>query len=176
MNKRLVVVLVVWIAVFSSLCVESSKVSLIQTPTPQATVTPPPGMMTPPTPEYYIGEFVKHFNGRNLTELYDLFSERVRQKHSIDELKTVLDFAEDHNITIVRWKILSGGYFPGNTTVKMVISRDGKLTNKTIVIPVLYRSTKMDSIVSSQGYIDDWIVDDIVATVKKTASPRASKT
>jgi len=159
-KKKLIIALIVGITIFSSLCVESPKnISTPVTQTPQE--KPPPAVMTPLPPEHYIKLFIRYFNERNVTELYDLFSEEVRLNHSIEELEAALKFAEDRNITIVKWKILGSRFAPGNVTVKVTI-KDSKLVNKTIVIPVVYKSFKRDSIISFCGYINDWIIDDIL--------------
>ncbi len=169
MNKKLLIILILGIVIFYCSCVENEKTQATQkTYTPQITPviqtpreSPPPGVQTPPTPDYYIGKFIKYFNERNTTKLYDLFSESVRRNHSIDELEMALKFAKKHNITITKWKILKGRFW-GNTTVRMTISKDGELINRTIIIPVTYKSFKRDSIILSRGYIDDWIIDDIL--------------
>ncbi|GEM_PF-1661907 len=127
----------------------------IQTPR----VTPPPGMRTPLTPDYYIGKFVEYFNERNVTALYDLFSDRIKRNHSIKELEMALKFAEEHNVTIMRWKIISGRFSPGNVTVEMKISENGKIVEKRVAIPVTYRHHLNGSTIYYEGYIDRWIVD-----------------
>jgi hypothetical protein len=179
MIKKLLIALILGIVVFYSLCAENEKTQTTPTPithTPQKTTliqtpqeSPPPGMQTPLTPDYYIERFIEYFNEKNATELYDLFSDKIKHNHSINELETALKLAEEHNITIVKWRIIKGRFFPDNVTVEMKISKDGKIVNKTIVIPVIYRPFKKGSEIFNRGYIDDWIIDDILGFFKQSS-------
>ncbi len=109
MNKKLLIALILGIVVFCSMCAGNEKTQNTLTPTPQKTAliqtpqeSPPLGMLTPLPPDYYIKRFVEYFNERNATELYDLFSDRVKRNHSINELEKLLKVAEERNVTIVR--------------------------------------------------------------------------
>ncbi len=119
-------------------------------------------MRTPLTPDYYIGKFVEYFNERNVTALYDLFSDEIKRNHSIKELEMALKFAEEHNITIIEWRMISGRFFYGNVTVEMKISRDDEIIDKTIKIPMIYKPFRENSEISNLGYIDRLIIDDIL--------------
>mgnify|MGYP000675101510 CR=1 FL=1 len=174
MNRKLLIALILGFVVFFSLCAENKKTEItptIHTPreTPKIQTpreTPHPVIWTPLTPDYYIGKFVKYFNERNVTALYDLFSDRIKCNHSIDELKDALKFAEEHNVTIIKWRMVSGKFSPGNVTVEMKISKDGEITDKIIKIPVTYKPFRKNSEIFNQGYIDRWILDDILSQTK----------
>ncbi len=85
--------------------------------------------MTRLPPEFHVREFVRYFNEKNATELYELFSERAKLNHSIEELENALKFAEEFNITIVKWKIINN-------------SKNDVVINKTITVPFVYKSYK----------------------------------
>jgi len=178
MNKKLLITLILGIIVFCSLCVENEKTQATPTiPTPQETPkiqtpreTPPPGMRTPLTPDYYIGKFVEYFNERNVTALYDLFSDKIKHNHSIDELKDALKFAEEHNVTIIKWRMISGKFSPGKATVEMKISKNGRVVDKTIKIPITYKSFRKNSEIFNIGYIDRWVLNDILNWISHQVS------
>ncbi len=171
MNKKLLIILILGIVVFFSLCAKNERTQATLTPqgvpkiqTPR--VTPPPGIFTPLTPDYYIGKFVEYFNERNVTALYDLFSDEIKRNHSIKELETALKFAEEHNITIIEWRMISGRFSYGNVTVWMKIGKDDEIIDKTIKIPMIYKPFRKNSEIFYIGYIDDWILDDILNQTK----------
>ncbi len=100
------------------------------------------------------------FNERNASKLYELFSEKVRRNHTLNELKHALEFADKRGIKINVSKIQG-------TTAYLIIAFDNKTITKTLTIPVVYRSkvVREDSVVMMRyiGYIDDWIVDRIIS-------------
>ena len=173
MNKKLLITLtlILGIVVTFSLCAKNEKTQATHTPTiPTSQETPkiqtprPPEMRTPLTPDYYIGKFVEYFNERNVTALYDLFSDRIRRNHSIEELEMALKFAKEHNVTIVKWRIVKGRFFPGNNIiVEIKVSKNEKIVNKTIAIPMIYVPFKKGSEIINVGYINRWIIDDILS-------------
>ncbi len=159
-------------------CSQSAKQEHTRTPnvtkhsvtTSKQIVTPPPAVMTPLPPEHYIGEFVRYFNERNATGLYELFSERVRLNHSIKEFEDALKFAEKNDIKIVNWKVVGSRFSPKAVTVSFKIIVKNVTKNKTITFPFLYKRCKITvdgktinhTVIYFTGYIDGWIIRDVI--------------
>ncbi len=116
--------------------------------------------------------FVRYFNERNATGLYELFSERVRLNHSIGELEDALKFAEKNDIRIVNWKVVGSRFSPKAVTVSFKIIEKNVTKNKTITFPFLYKRCKTyekidgktvnHTVIYFVGYIDGWIVRDVI--------------
>ncbi len=45
----------------------------------------------------------------------------------------------------------------------MEISSEGKIHNETLVIPIIYKPLKKDNEIVQVGFIDNWIIEDVLA-------------
>ncbi len=79
------------------------KASQSPTPVPTTAITPP-HWITPIPPEDTIDRFVRYYNERNSTNLYSLFSEKVKANYTVKDVEEHLEMAKALGVKIVRWK------------------------------------------------------------------------
>ena len=144
------------------------------TPLPKKTVepafTPPPLIMTPVHPGTTIQDFIRLYNKRNSTELYEMFSDRVRENKSLDDLEDELGFAEKHNVILNTGENLFEKDVPVKNgsalfKVNLTISANNSTRNATIEFPILYVKytvRKGDyTYIGFNAMIDSWVFDEI---------------
>lgn len=131
----------------------------------------------PMPPGLKVLEFLLYYNSRYAEKIYEMFTERVKENYSLDDVKRELAFAEEFNLTLKPnedltkkvWLLRENEtlHFKANLT----ISYDNTTKNVTIDFPLLYakRSVKRNNFTYTEFhiYIDGWIFDELKEAVTK---------
>lgn len=130
--------------------------------------------MTPIPPGAIVRDFIKFYNERNATKLYEMFSDRVKENYSIEDVEDELRFAEEHNITLrpnerlfVKDGLLKNGTMLFK--VNLTLSYNNHTKNVTVVFPLLYVKYSVKkgdyTYVGFHAYIDGWIFSELKKAV-----------
>ncbi|WP_148305881.1 hypothetical protein [Geoglobus acetivorans] len=137
---------------------------------PAPLLTPPPLVMTPIHPGKIVMDFIKFYNERNATELYEMFSDRIKMNRSIEDTEKELSFAENHNISLApNEKLFARDGLMENETMiykaNLTISYSNGAKNATIEFPILYvkytREKDNLTYIGFQPAIDGWVFEEI---------------
>ena len=129
----------------------------------------------PIPPGLKVLEFLLYYNSRYAEKIYDMFSERVKEIYSLEDVKRELAFADKFNLTLKPkedltekvWLLRENEtlHFEANLT----IFYNNTSKNVTIDFPLQYArySIKRDNFTYTgyHIYIDDWIFDELKRAV-----------
>ena len=132
----------------------------------------PLGKITPIPPEGVIEEFILYYNERDSKALYNMFSDNVKTNYTLEDVKTEVEIAKKHNITIVGWKKVDESFTPPTVILKanLTFNINGNLTTKIIDFPMVFVEYELRRngvyATGSKLLIDRWIFDEFHSTLK----------